>query len=131
MSDPVFPYKSDDGTLPADSELGKLAGLFIEAAGNLGRPLNIAPTYKDIMEKVGFQSVTEKRFKWPIGPWPREKHFKDIGAGTLANLDGGLEGLVMALFTRGLKWSPEETMVYCSAVRKQFRDRNIHAYLQV
>jgi hypothetical protein len=131
MADLVFPYKCDDGTLKADSELAKLGDLFIDSSRALGRPLDVAPTYKGIMERVGFQNVTERRFKWPVGTWPRDKYYKEIGAGTLANLDGGIEGLVMALFTRGLKWSPEETLVFCSAVRKQMRDRNVHAYLQV
>jgi hypothetical protein len=114
--------------MPEDCELSKLGQLFVEASRNLGRRLDVAPKYKDMMEKAGFTGIVEKRFKWPTNPWPRDKKYKDIGAGTLVNVDGGLEGLVMALFTRGLKWTPEETVVFCAAVRKQLRDRNIHAY---
>lgn len=123
------PLASDDGTLTEDTLTYELGQLFLNASIALGRPLNAAPTYKSLMEKVGFVDVVERRFKWPIGVWPKEKYFKDLGYWYYRNLDIGLEGLLMALLTRGMGWTKEEVLVYCARVRPVLRDPTIHAYL--
>jgi len=128
MHDFSLPYRSDDGTLKPDMPLHKWSALFVEASAKLGRRMDKVPEYKSMMEEAGFEDVTEHQLKWPINPWPRDPHYKELGQRTLANLDGGLEGLAMALFSRGLGWSADETMLFCSEVRKQARDTSIHAY---
>lgn len=44
------------------------------------------------------------------------------------NLGNGASGLSMALFTRALGWRSEEVEVFLVDVRKQMKDRSIHAY---
>ena len=44
------------------------------------------------------------------------------------NFCGGLYGLSVALFTRALGWSAEELEVFLVGVRKDLRNRQIHAY---
>lgn len=131
MQDIVLPYASDDGTLNQESELAKLGNLFCETSSLMGRPIDVPLKYKAMMEKAGFENIVERRFKWPLNSWPKDAYYKEIGAWTFANLDGGLEGLTLALFTRALKWSKEETMLFCSKVRAQLKDPRIHAYLPV
>lgn len=46
----------------------------------------------------------------------------------LEDLGGGLEGLSVALFTRVLGWSKEETDIFLAGVRKDMKDTKIHAY---
>lgn len=55
----------------------------------------------------------ERRFKWPLNEWPRDPHHKELGAWTRENLHAGIEGLVMALFTRYLGWARDEMLVFC------------------
>ncbi|KAH8900312.1 S-adenosyl-L-methionine-dependent methyltransferase [Thozetella sp. PMI_491] len=131
MQDLHTPFESDDNTLSEDSDTYKLGKIFADASEKLGRPLTVAPTYKALMEKAGFVDVVEKKLKWPINSWPADKHYKELGMWYLANLDTGLEGLLMALCTRGLEWSAEETHVFCSTARKSLRNRKIHAYLPI
>ncbi|KAJ4162950.1 hypothetical protein NW754_014371 [Fusarium falciforme] len=131
MQDIVLPYTSDDDTLPPNSELCRLGNYFCETSTLLGRPIDVPLKYKSMMQKVGFVDIVERHYKWPLSAWPKDPHYKELGAWTFANLDGGLEGLTLALFTRALKWSKEETMVFCAEVRKQLRDLRIHAYLPV
>lgn len=50
------------------------------------------------------------------------------GIWTEQNICNGLYGLSVALFTRGLGWTAEETEVFLVNVRKDIRDRRIHAY---
>ena len=109
----------------------KLGDLFLDASLALGRPLNVAPTYKDTMEKVGFVDVVEKRLKWPVGIWPRDKYFKEVGYWYYMNLEVGLEGLLMGLLTRGLGWTKDEVTAFCEKVRPELKNPRIHAYLPV
>jgi hypothetical protein len=81
------------------------------------------------MARVGFVDIVEKQFKWPIGTWAKDKHFKELGYWYWFNLDVGLEGLLMALSTRGLGWSREEVLLLCSRARPQLRNPRIHAYM--
>jgi hypothetical protein len=46
----------------------------------------------------------------------------------LEDISSGIQGLSLALFTRGLKWSVEELEVFLAEVRKDMRDRSIHSY---
>ena len=42
-------------------------------------------------------------------------------------LNEGLEGFSLALFTRVLGWRPDEVQVLLSKVSKDLNDKNIHA----
>ena len=128
LQDIHLPYKCDDDSM-AGTQVERCGQLSVESSVALNRPLNVASTYKDIMRKVGFADVVERQFKWPIGPWAKDKHFKEIGHWCKASLDVGLEGLFMALLTRGLGWSKEEVLVFCGLVRQDLKDPRIHAYL--
>jgi len=128
MQDFSLPYRSDDGTLKEDMAIYQLGNYFVDASKALGRRINAAPEYKSMMEAAGFEDVVEKQFKWPINSWPKDKYYKELGQWTFANLDSGIEGLTLALFTRGLGWTVEKTTVFCAELRKQFRDTSIHAY---
>lgn len=80
------------------------------------------------MLAAGFTKVTVHHYKWPTNRWPKDKGHKLIGLWTLANVGGGLEGLSMALLTRGLGWSREKVLAYLTDVRKDLHDPKIHAY---
>ena len=128
MQDIAMPVSSDDGTLTEDSFLVRMSHMTVEAASSLGRRIDLAPFYPEMFRKAGFTDVTTRRFKWPSNIWPRDKKFKEMGRWNFANIDPSLEGLTLALFTRGLGMSMEETMVYCVGARQEIRDVNIHAY---
>ncbi|KAJ0143076.1 hypothetical protein HZ326_14123 [Fusarium oxysporum f. sp. albedinis] len=131
MQDLTYPIACDDGTLPPDCEVLRSGLLSIEASAKAGRAINLAPKYKTFLEKAGFVDVVEKRFRWPINEWPKDKHYKELGKWSYSNINNGLEGLLLGLFTRFLGWSADEVRVFCSAMRKQLRDRSIHAYIPV
>ena len=131
MQDFNIPYRCDDDTLTPDMPLLKMSLLFVEASAELGRCIDGTPKYKAMMEKAGFEDVKQQMFKWPLNPWPRDAYYKELGQWTLANIDTGLEGLCLGLYTRALKWTAEETHLICSDVRKQLRDPKIHGYVPV
>lgn len=83
------------------------------------------------LRKAGFVNIQRADLRWPLNTWPQDKHYKEIGQWCHYNADSGLEGLSLALFTRIHGWTKEETLLFCSKVRKDFRDRSIHAYSPV
>lgn len=126
------PFGCDDGTLTEDSPLYQFGKLPVEASIALGRPLDVAPLHKDRLIKAGFVDVVERQLTWPIGAWAKDKHHKELGYWCHANLDVGLEGgLLMALLTRGMRWSRGEVLAFCDEVRMGLGDPGVHAYIPI
>ncbi|RDW68160.1 hypothetical protein BP6252_09556 [Coleophoma cylindrospora] len=128
ISDIIFPITADDGTLSKESALARWSDLMLKASQSLNRSLESAKTYRGLLEGAGFTELEETEYKWPQNRWPREKRFKELGMWTLENISTGLEGLSLALFTRGLQWSKEELEVFLVDVRKDMKNTRIHSY---
>ncbi|KAL1842264.1 hypothetical protein VTJ49DRAFT_5649 [Mycothermus thermophilus] len=128
LADITFPAMCDDGTLSPDSALLKWNELSVKAADLLNHSIESCKHYKRQMEEAGFVNVVEKLYKWPINSWPKDPKYKEIGAYTEQNFVNGLYGLSVALFTRALGWSAEELQVFLEEVKKDLRNRHIHAY---
>lgn len=129
MGDFHLPYFSDDGTLTDDSPLLRISKLCVEAGEFSGRPFNLGPKYKDYMQSAGFVDVVERRLKWPLNQWPKDPHYKEIGVWTRENLHSGIEGILMALFTRHLGWSKEDVMMAALEYRQALKDTSVHGYI--
>ena len=52
---------------------------------------------------------------------------KDVGAFNYIQMDEGLEAMCLALYTRYLKWSREQTLIFLPEVRKSLNDPKIHS----
>ena len=72
--------------------------------------------------------VEEHIVKLPVGPWPKDKRLKNIGLFEMVNMDEGLEGLTMMLFTRALEWSPERVQLFLKGVREEVKNKEVHSY---
>ena len=78
---------------------------------------------KGWMEDAGFVDVVEKKFVWPIGPWARDPKLKDMGRWGERNWADGLEGWVLALYTRVLGVSDSFFFLFssfCSSLPSSF-----------
>lgn len=118
----------DDGTLKPDSAMVRCAKLLGEAATIFGRSFPDVQGLVHVMRDVGFVDVKIKKLKWPINTWPKDDHHKLLGAWEHENIMSGVEGWTMAPFTRALGWKKEEVEVFLIDVRRECRDRSIHAY---
>jgi hypothetical protein len=76
--------------------------LAIECGEKFGKSFTVAEDSRAFMEKAGFVNVEHKTFKWPIGPWPRDRKMKEIGAYNRVGWDEGINGWAMFLFTKYL-----------------------------
>ncbi|KAK3997765.1 S-adenosyl-L-methionine-dependent methyltransferase [Cladorrhinum sp. PSN332] len=123
-----FVIRCDDGTLPPDSALVRWHDLMHEAAKTAGFPLDAISSVPEMMKDAGYQNVVSKQVKWPINMWPREPKYKELGKWAHENFSWGCESMSLALFTRVLGWSADEVRVFMASVRKDLKDRRIHAY---
>ncbi|KAJ6003805.1 hypothetical protein N7540_012945 [Penicillium herquei] len=121
----------DDTSVPAGNILFDIGPRFDAAADKSGKPMNIIHTMRASIEKAGFVDVHERNVKWPIGPWPKDKILKDLGAINLSHWLTGMEGYTMFLMTKfgdPEPWTETEVHVYNSQMRKELLNPRHHVY---
>ncbi|RDW77591.1 methyltransferase-containing protein [Coleophoma cylindrospora] len=123
-----FPVRCDDDTMPKDCALYQWCIYIKQAADNVGVKLDACLHAKEDMHRAGFVDVVEIPYKWPQNRWPKQKKFKELGMWTSENFNMGLEGMSLALLTRGLGWSLQEVNVLCAHTRLDMANTGIHAY---
>lgn len=121
-------FCSDDGSLKEDSALSTWGRTFFEASTAFGTPASSPRYLKGWMLEAGFVDVEEHILKLPVGVWPKNKRFKNIGLFEMVNMEEGLGSLSMMLFTRALKWSPEQVELFLMDVRKDVKNNDLHSY---
>lgn len=123
---------SDDETIPEDWPLkGWDQQLHIAATQAIDppRPVRIAADIKTWMEEAGYVDIHEHISKLPMGPWPRDRRLKSIGAWWLKNWLDGLQGFSYKMFgPEGLDMSRNEIEVMLSDVRRGLNMKEVHSY---
>ncbi|KAK2038940.1 S-adenosyl-L-methionine-dependent methyltransferase [Colletotrichum somersetense] len=122
-------FDCDDETLKPGSALMSWVDKLEEACNILGRPFVNCDCYLPLLLKeAGFIDISVTKFKWPLNPWPKDPYFGELGTWQYENFVEGIEAWSMAPFTRALGWTKEEINVFLIDVRKDIKDRGIHAY---
>ncbi|KIY02246.1 uncharacterized protein Z520_02384 [Fonsecaea multimorphosa CBS 102226] len=127
MQDLYMPILCDDGTLNGTA-YGEWNDRYIEACVGLGRDPSWTAKYKDWMVEAGFTGVRQKIFRWPVNPWPKDKTLKEIGIWNMINMQDGLDGFTIRLWTTAFGMTAEEIRIFLVQVRKDLRDTRIHSY---
>ncbi|KAG8531650.1 uncharacterized protein KY384_003281 [Bacidia gigantensis] len=121
--------RSDDGTLPEDSHIHQWCLNEGEAWRKIGLSVTLSgEEVADWMEKAGFVNVTIKRFKLPIGTWPKDKQLRETGAFQLVAMLEGIQGLTIAPWVRHLGWNEQEVEVFVAKVRNEWKSGKFHTY---
>jgi predicted lipid-binding transport protein (Tim44 family) len=128
MQDLVFPTRGIDNTY-ASCASEKLAYAIMKAAGKLGKDFTHSWRYKKYFEAAGFVDVHEKHFQWLIGPWAKGERLKLMRMLFRQELVQGLDGIAMALLTRGLGIEPAKVKEWVEEARGNLMDPGIHAYM--
>ncbi|KAH6627050.1 S-adenosyl-L-methionine-dependent methyltransferase [Chaetomium sp. MPI-SDFR-AT-0129] len=118
----------DDHTLRENSPMRQFSDAMYESTCLYGTPIDDPTRWKRWFEERGFEDVTEVIHKMPLSPWPRDQRLKLIGAFEMENLLFGLSGMVTRLFSKTLKWTPEQVQVFLVELRKEIKNRNVHMY---
>ena len=130
MQDLILPMRAIDDTLKGTA-LEYWSELALAAAEKLGRNWKNSAHYVQYFEEAGFVDIEEKHFQWPMNPWPKGERLKTLGAYWLEDMSNGLEGLSMAVLTRGAGLSKEDVVDLTAKVRENLKDKKIHTYCPV
>jgi hypothetical protein len=127
MQEIYFKPHSSDGTHEGTA-LQSWNNTLIEGAKKIGRDWWCAPNYRQWFFDAGFESVVERQYQWPSNPWPKGEKNKILGLWMLTNSLDGLNAVSMAMMTRVLGMSPEAVELVLVDVRRDIRNKSIHAY---
>ncbi|CZT52262.1 uncharacterized protein RSE6_13554 [Rhynchosporium secalis] len=132
MQELIFDFQSLDHSLER-SALATWAKKVTAAFGSRGIDLTSASRYKNVLETVGFEDVHQKEFIWPVGAWPREPELKSLGLYCLANILEMLFAMSIVPLTEHYQhsMSVEEVELLLVQVRKDLKNPEMHAYLQI
>jgi hypothetical protein len=101
----------------------------VEGIRVMGRRLDLEfEEMASMMREAGFEDVTVKPHRLPIGQWPADPTLKQAGALQLVAMLEGIDSLSLAVFTRCLQWAQEEVEVLLAEVRKEFTKKRSCLY---
>jgi hypothetical protein len=143
-------FKSEDGTVTEDHFMAQWSKTLLYAAEKIGKTFAIYDFNREMIAQAGFVDVVEKKFKVPVGTWPRDPKMKELGQWNLLFCLEGLESwslyllsmvlkvrggpkfwrehVIMGRWTDEKQWSYEEIQVHIATMRNQLLNRRNHAY---
>lgn len=97
--------KCDDNTLTPEHALYQWGQYYVEAGATIGKHMDETPKHPGYLAAAGFTNIKVEVKKWASNTWPANRQDREIGMWMRENIagPGGIEGISMALFTRGKK----------------------------
>lgn len=124
-------YYSEDGSLTEESSTVRWCKALLGAAEAIGRDPCPGPKLEGWLKDAGFADVTHRKFKIPIGAWPKDPKLKEIGLFNITQILDGLEGFSLRLMCDVLGWQKDEVTVLLAGVRKELKSPHVHAQLDL
>ncbi|KAK0647979.1 S-adenosyl-L-methionine-dependent methyltransferase [Cercophora newfieldiana] len=122
----------DDGSVPENTIYDWWTKkLLIAASERIGKTFTPTKDNKHVaaLREAGFTGALHtKDYKVPLGSWPVERKWKEIGEFNQASLEQGLEGFGLLLGTQVMGFSLEEMQVAFAKMRQAFRNPKWHVY---
>lgn len=78
MIDLDLEWTSPDGSLKSDHASLKFNKEFIKASRSANMEPCPGPRLEAWMKKSGFTDIHTKKYVWPIGTWPADKHLVSV-----------------------------------------------------
>ncbi|KAH6663462.1 S-adenosyl-L-methionine-dependent methyltransferase [Halenospora varia] len=120
---------SDDDSLPKNCAISIWHEKLHEGA-TMGAA-NLRLTSSDVIplfEKAGFVNIVALNFKIPIGSWPKNAKWKEIGECQHCALRDGLQAFSQVVFRQFLNYSEQDLEIFLMNVRKELGNRAYHWY---
>lgn len=129
LSATIPDIRSDDDSIPKNSAYLEAGKIFFEMASKMGTPLEAPRSWKEQAERNGFVDVKEVIYKLPMGPWPKDKRLKEIGAVERMMLLEGFEAYMLRGYIQVLGGDPNTLQVILAQARRELSDPTIHTYV--
>lgn len=123
-------YYSEDGSMTPEAPITDWVNTLLKASRDFGNDPHPGSKLGGWLEDAGFVDVRAEKFLVPIGPWAKDKHLKTLGSWNLVQIEDGVEGFSIRLYTQFLGWKAEEVQVLLAKVRKDLRNPRIHMMYQ-
>jgi len=111
-----FPVECDDGTAAEDTPLMKWSREIYDATKKVGIDMSASFKHIERLRNTGFVKMEESCSKWPIGPWPKGRKEKKMGAMIAKDLADNLRGVSQKMFMQILGKSQEEFDTFITQV---------------
>jgi hypothetical protein len=126
LQESVNKIYSEDKSLQPDNAIVKMMDGLMEACKKIGRTMDPAPLMKGWIQDAGFVNIKQQSSKLPVGSWPKDPRFKEIGMLLGINFVEGVEAFTVAPFRDILPWTREEVQVLNANVRTAIRQKDAH-----
>ncbi|KAJ5680244.1 hypothetical protein N7536_011383 [Penicillium majusculum] len=123
--------KSDDDSIRLAPALCEFLERLTQASEAFHRPMNIAEGHRQRLVEAGFEDVRDEVYKVPSSVWARDPVQKEIGRYNQCSLLMAVESYSLALFTRVLGWSNNDTQVFLAGVRRDLKNPAVHTYCKL
>ncbi|OAP59063.1 hypothetical protein AYL99_06361 [Fonsecaea erecta] len=124
-------YYSQDGSLSDKHAIKRWQVLCMEAAAKVGRTLTVGRQLERWVREASFTNVQAVKVPVPIGPWPKDKTLKRMGLVNWTQIFEGLQAVSLRLFLNVLGWTQPELESLLMEVRRDMKNRSIHALYDV
>jgi hypothetical protein len=118
---------SYDNSLPANSQIQAFYDVLAEVGRGIGIDLAVAQKFQGMLEKAGYEAVTEIVFDLPIGGWMPDRRMREVGLFQQYQMTEGLHGIAFGLLTRVARWDPVKVEAFLAAVRREMKDPAVHS----
>ncbi|KAI0018998.1 S-adenosyl-L-methionine-dependent methyltransferase [Xylariomycetidae sp. FL0641] len=132
-AEPEVDFRSDDNTVPEDSAMKTFwERLYHEATQKMDVSFEILTEdlQRKGMEQAGFEEITVKEFKLPVGGWPADPKLSEVGQYVQLTLLNDVEGYTMMLWNALMGEDTPGYQVALAKLRKEVKDRRIHGYFR-
>ncbi|KAE8140213.1 glycosyl hydrolase [Aspergillus pseudotamarii] len=127
LQESVNTLYAEDDSLPPDCNTVKMMDALKEGCLRIGQTMDPAPHMHGWVEDAGFTIVDERKFKLPLGNWPRNKRLKECGSFNRVNFVEGVDAFTASILPDILGWRKEEVVVLNAAVRREVMANTMHA----
>ncbi|KAH6839588.1 S-adenosyl-L-methionine-dependent methyltransferase [Chaetomium sp. MPI-CAGE-AT-0009] len=95
------------------------------ASTMFGKTINVARKHKQWMIDAGFEDVTEKIIRIPIGPWAKDAALKELGRFEQLHMQMSVASHTPALFTRVFSYTELQVQLLIEGVKREFRNKDL------
>ncbi|KAF4810797.1 putative methyltransferase tdiE [Colletotrichum siamense] len=123
---------SEDGTLTDSHATKQWSRTFVTTLASMGLEPAPGPQLEGwVWSHGGFTNVSHRKYRVPVGPWPRQTFFKNLGMLNLIQTLEGLEGFSLKMFCGVLGRTREAVMTQIEEVSEELKSGTVHSQFDI